>query len=105
MRPALALLLALLLPLAACSGGTRSATPANTTVTTTTTTTTSDPPPDRPHIDGTEGAICAWGERRTDPAPRPEPCAEGLTCCYPCGIQGCDSVCTNVEGGMCPAYP
>jgi hypothetical protein len=25
------------------------------------------------------------------------PCAEGLSCCYPCGIDGCDSVCHTPE--------
>ena len=39
-------------------------------------------------------------------------CAEGLECCYPCGIQGCDFVCTvpcdENEiwcAGGCPMYP
>jgi hypothetical protein len=42
----------------------------------------------------------------------PGECAEGLNCCYPCGIQGCDWVCTVpcdedepwCSGG-CPQYP
>jgi hypothetical protein len=25
------------------------------------------------------------------------PCAEGLSCCYPCGTDGCDSVCHTPE--------
>jgi hypothetical protein len=27
----------------------------------------------------------------------PLPAAEGLSCCYPCGIDGCDSVCHTRE--------
>ena len=42
----------------------------------------------------------------------PGTCDEGLTCCYPCGIQGCDNICTPTcdpnepwcsDG--CPMYP
>lgn len=42
---------------------------------------------------GGPGAICALGEQNTDPDAVAVTCAEGLRCCYPCGIPGCDSVC------------
>jgi hypothetical protein len=50
--------------------------------------------------------VCAVGNR-TDPATvKVEPCADGLSCCYPCGIDGCDSVCMDVsQTGECPMYP
>ena len=41
----------------------------------------------------------------------PGECAEGLACCYPCGIAGCQNVCTPVCwdepwcAGGCPMYP
>jgi len=49
-----------------------------------------------------EGAVCESDAQ----------CAEGLLCCYPCGIQGCQNRCTapcdETEpwcGGGCPLYP
>ena len=43
---------------------------------------------------GGEGTICRAGEHRGPDNPvEARPCEEGLQCCYPCGIQGCDSVC------------
>jgi hypothetical protein len=42
---------------------------------------------------GGEGAICAVGAQNQDPNAQAVACAEGLECCYPCGIEGCDSVC------------
>lgn len=43
---------------------------------------------------GTHGQICALGSRHPEDAPvTPVECGPGLQCCYPCGIQGCDSVC------------
>ena len=55
-------------------------------------------------IDGSEGAICEWGEERGPDTPDQTlaPCGEGLHCCYPCGIQGCDSVCATQE--QCLSY-
>ena len=32
-----------------------------------------------------EGEVCEGTE---------EECGPGLTCCYPCGVPGCESVCT-----------
>lgn len=42
-----------------------------------------------------DNEICSPGQqRRFELAPRfSRPCKAGLRCCYPCGIQGCDSVC------------
>ena len=31
-------------------------------------------------------------------------CPTGASCCYPCGIPGCNNVCQFVDGG-CPALP
>jgi hypothetical protein len=43
---------------------------------------------------GTHGQICALGSRHPEDASvTPVECGPGLQCCYPCGIQGCDSVC------------
>jgi hypothetical protein len=53
--------------------------------------------PDGAATDGSEGAVCAWGERSDAPR-RSTPlasCQPGLSCCYPCGIAGCDSVCAT----------
>ena len=57
---------------------------------------------------GKLGDICAYGTRRRGPdddgvgPSRPAlQCEKGLICCYPCGIQGCDSVCKKT----CPAVP
>ena len=41
---------------------------------------------------GGEGAVCAVGKRHKGEGSAVE-CAPGLNCCYPCGIDGCDSVC------------
>lgn len=32
-------------------------------------------------------------------------CAEGLLCCYPCGIPGCVNRCSMPMGGRCPLLP
>ncbi len=32
-------------------------------------------------------------------------CAEGLLCCYPCGIPGCVDRCSTPMGGRCPLLP
>jgi hypothetical protein len=37
-------------------------------------------------------------------------CGPGLSCCYPCGIEGCQNVCTptcydSYCSGGCPLYP
>ena len=42
------------------------------------------------------GEVCSSRDHAME-----RPCAEGLSCCYPCGIAGCDSVChTQVECQM-----
>ena len=53
-------------------------------------------------IDGTKGAVCQWGEQAmggplqpSQPLPEPAHCAIGLSCCYPCGIFGCDHQCAT----------
>ncbi len=57
--------------------------------------------------DGTEGAICSWGQRRGDVTqlPQPRACRAGLSCCAAGGAFGSDSTCIHVGGGHCPAYP
>lgn len=32
-------------------------------------------------------------------------CPPGYKCCYPCGIDGCDFVCMQVQGPRCPFFP
>jgi len=33
-------------------------------------------------------------------------CGPGLSCCYPCGVDGCENACMSVEPGAgCPAIP
>lgn len=50
-------------------------------------------PPDVPPVGG-EGAVCRAGRNQPpDATVVVHACAEGLQCCYPCGIEGCDSVC------------
>lgn len=63
--------------------------------------------PREPRPDGTEGAICGWGQRRADYAtlPTPTPCRAGLTCCSAGGAAGSDAVCMRVAAGDCPRYP
>jgi hypothetical protein len=68
------------------------------------------PPEDREPVerhDGAAGAICGWGQRRSDweSLPRPLPCRAGLTCCASGGAAGSDSVCSRASGGGCPMYP
>jgi hypothetical protein len=50
------------------------------------------------NADGKEGAVCAFGDQHKGSG-EPVACAPGLNCCYPCGIDGCDSVCMR---GDCP---
>jgi len=54
--------------------------------------------------DGRAGAICGWGQRRTDRfgLPEPMPCADGLQCCAAGGAAGSDSACFK---GPCPMFP
>lgn len=47
---------------------------------------------------GKAGAVCRIGDQHTGSAVAVE-CGPGLNCCYPCGIDGCDSVCM---AGDCP---
>jgi hypothetical protein len=45
---------------------------------------------------GDEGTVCG-----TD-----VDCKAGLKCCYPCGVPGCENVCTTPgTNGECPMYP
>jgi hypothetical protein len=46
-----------------------------------------------------EGEVCDPGESN--------PCSTGLHCCYPCGIEGCDFVCTPEDPNTleCPPPP
>lgn len=56
---------------------------------------------------GKLGDTCAYGmgrgniEEMTRKRPPLPKCGPGLICCYPCGIQGCDSICKKT----CPAVP
>ena len=55
------------------------------------------PPPPVPSTDGPagHGEVCQSAEGLS------RPCAAGLSCCYPCGIEGCDHVChTEAECDM-----
>lgn len=54
---------------------------------------------------GNLGAVCACGDGPdgADLAPdcTPVKCSEGLVCGYPCGIEGCNSVCmTQADADM-----
>lgn len=51
-------------------------------------------PPD--HVQG-EGQVCRYGTLAPMPEEPPPPCPEGLSCCYPCGLEGCDWVCADAE--------
>jgi hypothetical protein len=51
--------------------------------------------PDVPRDGGVAGTRCGSD---TD-------CAEGLLCCYPCGIPGCTNQCTAPMRGRCPLIP
>lgn len=66
-----------------------------------------EPAMPRERVDGSEGALCGWGERRADATrrPRPAPCRSGLRCCTAGGAAGSDSVCMALPDGRCPAYP
>jgi hypothetical protein len=48
---------------------------------------------------GQHGDVCALGNRpREDNAKvAVVECGPGLACCYPCGIDGCDSVCHTAD--------
>ena len=41
--------------------------------------------------------VCYARDRETEEGRQVAVCAEGLGCCYPCGIPGCDSVCHTAE--------
>lgn len=41
--------------------------------------------------------VCYARDRSSDSGHEVATCAEGLECCYPCGIPGCDSVCHTPE--------
>ena len=56
---------------------------------------TDDPPPG-PRTDGSHGAVCSWGHgEQAHPDTPLAACQSGLSCCYPCGIDGCSSVCAT----------
>jgi hypothetical protein len=121
-RAALALL-AFALLLGACGGSHPASTSPEPTSTSSSSTATSvatapdaaaTPAPDDavareplPRHDGTAGAVCYWDNERSDASslPTPAECQPGLTCCYPCGIDGCDDVCMDTHGGGCPKIP
>lgn len=53
-------------------------------------------PQDPPVLpDGKAGAICARGTHHPERTVQVYTCAAGLTCCYGCGIEGCDSLCVS----------
>ena len=57
-----------------------------------------DPPPGGPRTDGSHGAVCSWGHSQEAHADTPlAACQSDLSCCYPCGIDGCSSVCATKE--------
>jgi len=68
-----------LLVLAAC-GGSRSEPPTAPT----------------PPTAGDVGAVCSCG-RQSEGKCTAVDCKAGLVCSYPCGIDGCDSVCMTAE--------
>ena len=76
----------ILLALAACGG---KQTPAPTVDNATSTDQTT--PTDKTGV-GTEGDVCHLGRQHVGSAVAVD-CGPGLSCCYPCGIDGCDSVC------------
>lgn len=50
--------------------------------------------------DKTYGEVCKLGWRSKEQSPRKKTvtCGVGLSCCYPCGVDGCDFTClTNAE--------
>lgn len=40
-----------------------------------------------------EGGICGYGRLSEHVGEEAPQCQAGLSCCYPCGIEGCDSIC------------
>ncbi len=54
-------------------------------------------PDDKPGT-GSAGDVCHVGRQHVGNAVAVA-CGPGLNCCYPCGIDGCDSVCM---AGDCP---
>ena len=53
------------------------------------------PPPPPPPVAG-EGQVCRYGAMGiASPEETAPPCPEGLSCCYPCGVDGCDWVCAD----------
>jgi hypothetical protein len=49
--------------------------------------------------------ICVKGTGDVgSPCQSPTDCNPGLLCCYPCGVAGCDSVCTVPLDGQCPQF-
>lgn len=42
---------------------------------------------------GGPGTICRLGRMSEDSTREVHACGPGLSCCYPCGVEGCDSVC------------
>ena len=99
--------------IAACIGtalGSATGLPDGATLFRTTVTRSSEPTSAvQPH-DGTERAVCSWGERERSAArgrrlPDPSPCRAGLQCCYSGGIAGLSSTCIRVDERGCPMYP
>lgn len=98
---------------AACIGtalGSATGLPDGATLFRTTVTRTSEPSAALQPHDGTERAVCSWGERERSAArgrrlPEPSPCRAGLQCCYSGGVAGLSSTCIRVDGRGCPMYP
>lgn len=48
---------------------------------------------------------------RSEPAPAGHTCtsdadcADGMACCYPCGVDGCENACMAVGPSGCPELP
>ena len=44
---------------------------------------------------GGPGTVCSLGRMSQGSAREAHECNPGLSCCYPCGVEGCDSVCMD----------
>jgi hypothetical protein len=63
-------------------------------------------PCDAVTLDCLDGSCTMNGGEEGIPCQTDEQCAEGLKCCYPCGMPDCLNRCTAVEpGGDCPLIP
>ena len=46
---------------------------------------------------GKQGDVCAVGLAEGGPTTTVHACGRNLSCCYPCGIDGCNSVCATAK--------